>query len=90
MVLHDKYAILAGIAGTQPALCAGTAKHQFAIFPRFEFYVPSWFMDLPLEPNTRRKIKFEAGEDHKLAFCCAGTKSRLCAGFASQNSVLVV
>ena len=29
---HDKCAILAGTAGTQPALCAGTTKRQFMIF----------------------------------------------------------
>ena len=51
---------------------------------------PCAILDLLLETKTRRKIEFEAGEDHELAFCCAGTMSRLCAGCASQNSVLVV
>ena len=40
--------------------------------------------------SAQRKRKFQAEEDHELVFCCAGTKSRLCAGCASQNSVLVV
>ena len=36
--LHDMYAILAGTAGTQPALCAGTSKRQFGVFPRSELF----------------------------------------------------
>jgi len=40
---HEKYAISAGTAGTQPALCAGTTKRQFVIFPHFEFYFSSCF-----------------------------------------------
>ena len=37
-----------------------------------------------------KENEFQAGKEDELAFWCVGTKSRLCVGFASQNSALVV
>ena len=43
-----------------------------------------------MNPKLEEKGILSGGEDHELAFCCAGTKSRLCADCASQNSALDV
>jgi hypothetical protein len=52
---HDKCAILAGTVGTQPALCAGTTKRQFVIFPFA--YNPFFFEFWVQEVNPRRQIE---------------------------------